>query len=124
MNKSKPENVTKPCNWRNPEDCPLNGDCQVGPVIYQAEVKRDNSTKMYIGSTGSRLKTRFNNHKYKLNNRNAKSTALSTYVWSQKDARKNCEITWKILARAGVYAGGSKFCDVCLTVLMGPRSRD
>ena len=113
--KSNPESVTKPCNYRIPEDCPLNGDCQVGPVIYQAEVKTENSIKTYIGSTGGTFKTRYNNHKYTLNNRNANSTALSSYVWSEKDAGKSYEINWKIIARAGVYAAGSKFCDVCLT---------
>ena len=83
--------------------------------MYQAEVKTENSTKIYIGSTGGTFKTRYNNHKYTLNNKNANSTALSSYVWSQREAGKNCEITWKIIARAGVYAAGSKFCDVCLT---------
>ena len=69
-----------------------------------AEVKTENSTKIYIGSTGGTFKTRYNNHKYTLNNKNANSTALSSYVWSQREAGKNCEITWKIIARAGVYA--------------------
>ena len=83
--------------------------------MYQAEVKTNTSTKTYIGSTGGTFKARYNNHKYSLNNKNANSTALSSYVWAQKDSGKECVITWKIIAKAGVYRAGAKFCDVCLT---------
>ena len=31
---------------------------------------------------------------------------------------KNCEISWKIIAKAGTYIAGSKYCDVCLTEKM------
>ena len=33
----------------------------------------------------------------------------------KKDAGKECDITWEIKAKSGVYKPGAKFCDVCLT---------
>ena len=69
----------------------------------------------YIGSTGGTFKGRYGGHKYSLKHRNTNSTALSTYVWAQRDKGKNCEISWKIRAKTGVYTAGAKFCDLCLT---------
>ena len=102
-------------NCRRREECPLRGNCQVGPVIYQADFKTDSSTKIYIGSTGGTFKSRYNNHKHTLSNRNANSTTLSSYVWAQRDVGKHCDITWKIKAKTGAYTAGAKYCDVCLT---------
>ena len=50
-----------------------------------------------------------------LNNKKANSTTLSSYVWALKDSRKEHSISWKILAKTGVYTPGARFCDVCLT---------
>ena len=68
----------------------------------------------YIGSTEGTFKARYNNHKYSLNNRNANSTTLSSHVWALKDAGKEFNINWKIIAKTSVYAPGARFCDLCL----------
>ena len=114
ISKSKPESVVKACNCWVVENCPLQGDCQQGSVIYQAEVKTDTSSMKYIGSTGGIFKARYNNHKYSLNNRNTSSTTLSSHVWALKDAGKEFNINWKIIAKTSVYAPGARFCDLCL----------
>ena len=69
----------------------------------------------YIGSTGGTFKSRYTSHKHSLANRNANSTALSSYVWAKRDDGKYCQISWKIIAKTGVYTAGARFCDVCLT---------
>ena len=115
INKSNPEKQKKKCNCRTKADCPLRGECQEGPVVYQADVKTNTSTKKYIGSTGRTFKDRYNGHKHSLNNRDANSTTLSTHVWALKDAEKEHDISWSIRAKTGVYTAGAKFCDVCLT---------
>ena len=86
INRNKPEEEKKLCNCRIPTNCPLNGECLQGPVVYQADVKTNDATMVYIGSTGRTFKERFSTHKHSLTNRNANSTALSSYVWSLKDA--------------------------------------
>ena len=118
MKKNNRERETRLCNCRRPEDCPLNVECLVGPVVCEATVKTDTNTKKYIGSTGGTFKGRYNNHKHSLRNRNANSTTFSTYVWALKDAGKSCEISWKVVAKATTYLAGSKYCDVCLTEKM------
>ena len=36
-------------------------------------------------------------------------------MWALKYAGKECNITWKIIAKTSVYTPGARFCDVCLT---------
>ena len=48
------------CNCRQRNLCPLNGNCLVKSVIYQAEVKQENTQpKTYIGVTSDEFKTRY-----------------------------------------------------------------
>ena len=103
------------CNCRQPENCPMSGECQEGPIVYQADVRTSTSSMKYIGSTGRVFKERYSTHKHSLNNRNANSTTLSSYVWTLKDTGKEYNIKWSIVAKTGVYTAGAKFCDVCLT---------
>ena len=110
-----PGREKKKCNCRKEEECPLRGECQEGPVVYQAVVRTNTSAKKYIGSTGLTFKERYYGHKRSLDNREANSTALSSHVWALKDAEKEYEISWSIRAKTGVYTAGAKFCDVCLT---------
>ena len=115
LNKNKPEKEKKMCNCRRPENCLLNGECQEGPIVYQADLRTRTSSMKYISSTARLLKERCSTQKRNLNNRNANSTALSSYVWTLKDAEEEYKISWNIVARTGVYTAGAKFCDLCLT---------
>ena len=78
-------------------------------------MKTNLTTKKYIGSTKGPFKAWYNSHKYSLNNRNANSTTLSTYVWALKDAAKEFNFKLKVIAKAGKYTPGALYCDVCLT---------
>ena len=42
-------------------------------------------------------------------------TALSTYIWEQKNNKINTNIKWEILSKCNTYKAGSKRCDLCLT---------
>ena len=77
---------------------------------------------------GSTFKDRYYTHTQSLEHRHVNSTALSTYIWKQRDKGKFCEkiaecdesvcnhsLTWNIKAKTGVYNAGAKFCDNCLT---------
>ena len=47
----------KTCNCRNKQECPLEGECLVSDVVYQATVKTQNAQEMYIGLTSNYFKT-------------------------------------------------------------------
>ena len=49
-------------NCRKKEDCPLNGECMVHEVVYQATVTTENTTETYIGLTANNFKARYGNH--------------------------------------------------------------
>lgn len=55
------EHNTKPCNCRNKNDCPLDGDCRQSGLIYQATVtteNRSNSSTRQATRPNTRLATR------------------------------------------------------------------
>ena len=109
---------TNDCNCRNQALCPLNGNCLVKSVVYQATVKREDNDKeeTYIGLTEGNFKIRYNTHKSSFNNATQRNvTALSKYVWSLVDRDIRHSISWKILARAKSYSRSSKRCNLCLT---------
>ena len=39
----------KNCNCRKPEKCPMDGNCNVESIIYQAEVTSQTTRETYIG---------------------------------------------------------------------------
>ena len=53
---------TTKCNCRDPNQCPLDGNCLQKSIIYQATINSNNEEKIYIGSTANTFKTRFNGH--------------------------------------------------------------
>ena len=49
-NRNPSGQLAKGCNCRDKSDCPLPGNCQEYAIIYNAEVKQENSaTASYIG---------------------------------------------------------------------------
>ncbi len=47
----------KKCNCRKKKDCPLNGECMVDEIVYQATVTTGNKTETYIGLTANNFKS-------------------------------------------------------------------
>jgi hypothetical protein len=103
------------CNCHNKSTCPLDGNCQQNCLIYKASVSSDDKMMVYYGLSEPAFKTRFGNHKHSFNNRSLeKSTELSKYIWSLKDANKEFSIKWSVAATAKPYQCGNKLCDLCI----------
>ena len=106
----------KKCNCRKKEDCPLNGECMVDEVVYQATVTTENTTETYIGLTANNFKARYGNHQMSFRHEKRKSeTELSKHIWQLKGENKEFKVTWKILAKAKPYTNITKRCDLCNT---------
>ena len=93
----------------------LKGECLRNNVIYQATVRTNDTKETYIGLTGNRFKTRFNNHTCPLRDNNKRIfTELSKYVWSLRDNNMKYFIDLKIMARANSYSNIGKKCNLCI----------
>ena len=115
--KKNPTQKPVPCKCQKPDECPLDGKCNVDNIVYKATVTTtdDGNTKEYIGMTANPFKERYANHKTSFNLYNHSSdTKLSKYVWSLKQSRRNYSIKWSILKRAAAYTPGGKRCGLCL----------
>ena len=51
------------CNCKNPENCPLSGNCRTKNIVYKADVTSKHESRVYIGLCETEFKTRYNNHK-------------------------------------------------------------
>ena len=113
-----PEEKTppKPCNCREPDKCPLKGQCLVKEVVYQATITTAESSETYVGLTATEFKTRWRNHQMSFKHESKKNdTELSKHLWQLKDQKKDFAISWKILAKAKSYSNLTKRCNLCNT---------
>ena len=101
---------------RKKEDCPLNGECLVSEVVYQATVTTRDEKETYIGLTATQFKARYRNHLMSFRHEKRRNeTELSKHLWQLKEANKEFNITWKILAKAKSYTNLTKRCNLCTT---------
>ena len=105
------------CNCRGGRRmCPLQGRCQTPSLVYKAKVDTDTEHKEYIGQTAITFKLRFNNHKTSFtHSRKRHHTALSKYIWKQKDKGVDTTITWEPVSITNPYSIGGRNCSLCLT---------
>ena len=96
--------------------CPLDGNCQVSSVVYQATVvDSDNTTNTYTGLTSNTFKKRFYKHRTSFEKENYENpTTLSTHVWDLKSKNKDFDIKWSVIDRAKDYNPATKKCRLCL----------
>ena len=112
---SNPLEETNNCNCRNKNSCPLEGNCNVRNIIYQAEVVTPQSRETYIGLCDTTFKERYRNHTCSFRNERYKNvTELSKHIWSLKDRRINYEIKWRKVKQARSYSNFNKRCNLCL----------
>ena len=105
---------TKPCNCRNKNDCPLDGQCRTSNIVYQATVDTTTSIETYVGLSSTDFKQRFGNHRQSFKKEAHKSqTELSKHVWTLKDNNTDFTIKWKILSHAKPYSNINKRCNLC-----------
>ena len=111
----KTEAPTRECNCRVRANCPLKGYCLVDNVIYKANIRCNNETKFYIGSTEGSFKIRYNTHTLSFRNSKYKnSTELSKHIWQLKDNNIDYNIDWEILTKSKSTANCSSRCNLCL----------
>ena len=70
------------CNYRQKNNCPLEGKCQSKEIVYQATVTTDdsNAQKTYVGLTEGTFKTRYLNHTTSFRNQKSENaTELSKH---------------------------------------------
>ena len=105
------------CPKKNKPNCPLQGNCLVKSIVYQADVKAPNKTTMtYYGLTEMTFKERYYGHTSSLRHeKNKNETELSKYVWKLRNEGISPSIKWSIKAKAYTYQGGATHCDLCLT---------
>ena len=104
------------CNCRGgANNCPLNGNCLKGSLVYKAEIKTTNSTAIYIGASANNFKERYRNHVLSFKHpRYQHNTSLSKYIWELKEDNKPFEISWSIAGRAPAYSPEAKSCRLCI----------
>ena len=110
-------NVSKTCNCRKNNPCPMQGKCLTPSVIYKAEVKAcdEDNSKLYIGLTELPFKSRYYSHQQSFRDAKQKySTELFRHVWELKQKRKEPIIT-SINGKAHSYENGTKRYDLRLT---------
>ena len=105
------------CNCRVPGNCPLENNCLLDNVIYQATVKRLDTQKedTYIGLTSKSFKERWNNHKTSFRLQSHKNESkLSVHIWDLKSKGVGFEPSWRIMAKTNSYSPTSKKCWLCI----------
>ena len=116
----------KLCNCRyGPQTCPVNGECLRKDLVYCGRVdvpSRPHLNKSYVGLTSTTFKTRWNNHKTAIENRDSdQSTTLSSYIWSLKDQGLEPTTSFSLMRRAAKYTIERDSCNLCpqekLTIL-------
>ena len=103
------------CNCRIKNECPMDGNCLVKDIVYEAVVTTDKETVSYIGLASGGFKSRFGNHKKSFKFKKYKhETELSKYVWRRKIANERFEIRWKVISKSNTQRRSSGQCNLCL----------
>ena len=114
--RNTPEQQAQPCNCRQRDNCPLNGNCLASCIVYKATVTTGNESKNYFGTSESEFKTRFYNHTKSFRNRSYENDSeLSKYLWTLNDRGVGYSIKWDIASKCSPYKCGTRRCDLCLT---------
>ncbi|XP_022810398.1 uncharacterized protein LOC111347413 [Stylophora pistillata] len=109
------DRARKSCNCRKPDICPMDGNCNMESIIYQAEVTTETAKETYIGLCDTAFKMRYRNHLCSFRNeRYRHATELSKYIWSLKDKDTKFNIKWRKVKQASSYSNVAKRCNLCL----------
>ena len=109
-------NIADHCNCPNKDNCPLDGQCTKGAMVYNADVTARAVMRRYAGATEPIFKKRFANHKSSFSNPVKRSeTCLSKYIWKLKDQNIPYEIKWSLYKQSFPYQCGTRKCDICLS---------
>ena len=111
-----PTNPVAGCNCLPDRECPLDGNCLVQEVIYQAQVvEEDGNINTYTGLTGNTFKERYYGHTSSFRHRDEEhKTTLSSHIWKLEDEGKKYKINWKIIDRGKKFNPSNRKCNLCL----------
>ena len=113
IRKSEEKTEKRNCNCQKPP-CPLQGNCLVDNLVYQAKVKSDNDEHTYVGLASTTFKLRLGNHRKSFKNATYRSeTTLSSFVWDLLDSGKDYDIDWSFIGRAQPFSPISEICNLC-----------
>ena len=113
---STTENVDRLCNFRNKENCPLDGKGLQSCIVYKADVIPNKDSHIYYGASDGEFKSCYNNHTNSFRHRhNEQDTELSKHIWELQDKGINFKVKWSVAAYASTYRCGSRRYDLCLT---------
>jgi len=114
INKSDPTSDSN-CNCRNPNACPMDGNCNDMNIIYQAEISTLTAKETYIGLCDTTFKQRYRNHMCSFKNERYKhATELSKHIWILKDKKISYNIKWRKIKQVRSYSNVTKKCNLCL----------
>ena len=119
---NKKQKQTNPCNCRNKNECPLNGNCRVQKVIYKCSVSATQTFKqcVYLGIAEGNWKQRLYNHRQSFKDKkNRNDASLSSYLWDlkrtiTKSRNEHCQLLGLHLAirkfQRGVFYAFTRNC--------------
>ena len=117
----KPSIDTSNCNCRNKEYCPLNGQCQIGEVVYESTLTSNQQIykdKRYFGIVEESFKGRQYNHNLFFRNEFYKNdTELSKELWQIKMKNYTPKTTWTIIRKCPPYNYKSRKCCLYLKII-------
>ena len=103
------------CPVADKPNCPLDGECTKGALVYHADVSARALTRRYLGATEPMWKKRYANHRTSFSNPVRKSeTCLSKYIWKLKEQNIPFQIKWSLHKQSFPYQCGTRKCDICL----------
>ena len=104
----------KTCNCSKNTVCPLDGNCQVDNLVYQAKLEPENlATEYYIGLASTTFKARWHTHKTSIKNEEVNQTSLSRYIRKLEKKGINYKLSWKLVDRAKPFSPVSGVCGLC-----------
>ena len=111
----QPDESDNSCNCRKKNTCPLEGNCNIRNIVYQAEVTTPQTKETYIGLCDTAFKERYRNHVCSFKNERYKNVSeLSKHIWSLKERKINYQIKWRKVKQAQSYSNVNKKCNLCL----------
>ena len=115
----KPSMDTSTCNCRNKEDCPLDGQCQIGQIVYESTLTSNQQNykdkKKYFGIAEESFKGHQYNRNLSFRNEFYKSdTELSKELWQINMKNYTPKTTWRIVRKCPPYNYNSRECYLCL----------
>ena len=109
-----PIQKTKMCNCRQPQNCPVDGNCLDTSIIYKATVNEQNGkVNTYTGLTCNDFKTRWGSHKHSFNNIDANQTTLSSHLHELNRKKVNFDLKWEIIDHAKPFNPVTGICALC-----------